>query len=486
MGARRAKFASNLINAQQVERVAESYACQFESEDLKLWWRRNFRRYLSNQETLISEITDFQHLAELYSRGTLSPPVSAWAVRDIRDGRAVHLFDAEGVDAGRLNAGPIATLISWMRAQKPADRHRQRLNRISVPEALKLARTWQLTENRRNERQIVERPDDTHCVWSFDDGYRIVHLDTVTAFLRESKLLRNCLHDVDRFLGSEVLSLRDPDNHPHAAIEFRNDLLIQVRGFANSALRQKYHPYLLAYLTDRGVPESEIIARLGLIDFNGEAHLDIDHCVQAFSNWVVTLQYPDEVPFMHHKTIREFLNIYARYGKSARAKTREVVISHFKPRRRFLRNRLASEKRVPGDVQVFHPKLPGALYHLARYDAVPQETIEYVYRKAIRQLLDRAASDANAVYDVGAQNKIFSNESFGDLLATTGMFETYHETRERIRDAKLAAIRASTKKLVRELRRRDLNDVRRDRITRVLNEVYPRLKGQLLSDELVL
>ncbi|MEC7395676.1 MAG: hypothetical protein VX639_00785, partial [Pseudomonadota bacterium] len=58
-----------------------------------------------------------------------------------------------------------------------------------------------------------------------------------------------------------------------------------------------------------------------------------------------------------------------------------------------------------------------------------------------------------------------------DLLAATGMFETHHETRELIRDAKLAAIRASTKKLVRELRRRDLNDVRRDRITRVLNEV---------------
>ena len=73
-----------------------------------------------------------------------------------------------------------------------------------------------------------------------------------------------------------------------------------------------------------------------------------------------------------------------------------------------------------------------------------------------------------------------------DLLATTGMFETHHETRVRIRDAKLAAIRASTKKLVRELRRCDLNDVRRDRITRVLNEVYPRLKGQLLSDELLL
>lgn len=66
------------------------------------------------------------------------------------------------------------------------------------------------------------------------------------------------------------------------------------------------------------------------------------------------------------------------------------------------------------------------------------------------------------------------------------MFETHHETRERIRDAKLAAIRASMKKLVRELRRCDLNDVRRDRITRVLNEVYPRLKGQLLSDELLL
>ena len=279
-----------------------------------------------------------------------------------------------------------------MRAQKPADCYRHRLSRISVPEALKLARTWQLTDDRRNERQIVECPDDMHCVWSFDDGYRIKHLHTVTAFLRDSKVRRNCLHNLNRFLESEVLSLRDPDDQPHAAIEFRKDLLILVRGFANSALRQKYHPYLLAYLTDRGVPESEIIARLGLIDFNDEAHLDIDHCVQTFSNWLMTLQYPDENPFMHHKTVRKFLNIYARYRKSARPKTQGVVISHFKPRRRFLPNRLASEKRVPGDVQVVHPKLPGALYDPARYDAVPQKTIEYVYRKAICHLLDRAAS----------------------------------------------------------------------------------------------
>ena len=66
------------------------------------------------------------------------------------------------------------------------------------------------------------------------------------------------------------------------------------------------------------------------------------------------------------------------------------------------------------------------------------------------------------------------------------MFETHHATRERIRDAKLAAICASTKKLARELRRCDLNDVRHDRITRVLNEVYPRLKEQLLRDKLLL
>ena len=84
-----------------------------------------------------------------------------------------------------------------------------------------------------------------------------------------------------------------------------------------------YHPYLLAYLTDRGVPESEIISRLALIDFNGEAHLDIYYSVQTFSNWGMALQYPDEKPFMHHKTIREFLNIYTRYGNSARPRTKK-------------------------------------------------------------------------------------------------------------------------------------------------------------------
>ena len=163
-----------------------------------------------------------------------------------------------------------------------------------------------------------------------------------------------------------------------------------MRGLANSALRQKYYPLLLACLTDRGVPESEIIARLGLIDFNDEAHLDIDHCVQTFSKWLMTLQYPDENPFMHHKTVRKFLNIYARYRKSARPKTQGVVISHFKPRRRFLGTGW-QVRNVSGDVQVFCPKLPGRPYNLARYNAVPEPS--NTHRKAICHLLDRAASD---------------------------------------------------------------------------------------------
>ena len=121
--------------------------------------------------------------------------------------------------------------------------------------------------------------------------------------------------------------------------------------------------------------------------------------------------------------VSQYLRAVQKVGTAENPRSRHFTLQTKTP---VSPNRLASDKRVPGDVQVFHPKLPGALCHLARYDAVPQETVEYVYRKAIRQLLDRAASDANAVFGVGTQNKIFSNESFGDLLATTGMFETYH------------------------------------------------------------
>ena len=210
------------------------------------------------------------------------------------------------------------------------------------------------------------------------------------------------------------LSLREPGNQPHAAIEFRNDPIDPSAGVrkqrtaANvSSLSPRFsHGSRRAGIRNHLTACSDRLQRRSASRYRSL-------CPDFFKLGDGSPMSGRKCRLCITKRSASFSIFTSGMEKVGTAENQEVVISHFKPRRRFLRNRLASKKRVPGDVQVFRPKLPGALYNLARYNAVPQKPSNTFIEKAICHLLDRAAS-VPMRSTVSAHKTRSSNESFSD------------------------------------------------------------------------
>ena len=75
--------------------------------------------------------------------------------------------------------------------------------------------------------------NSTLKIFCFDDDCHIIRLNSTRELLRESFLMKNCLNDLNRYNASMVYSLRDAFDKPHANIEIRKGLLIQISGPEN-------------------------------------------------------------------------------------------------------------------------------------------------------------------------------------------------------------------------------------------------------------
>ena len=289
--------------------------------------------------------------------------------------------------------------------------------------------------------------DSPNSIFSFADGCRVVLLTNIAEYLRESALMQNCLNDLDRFAASEVYSFRDAADEPHANIEIRDGLLIQIGGPENGVVVERFHPHLHLFLAERGIPKSDITTRLGFIEFDGRAFPNLEECVEAFAGWANIETTPKDLPFMRHPTIREFLNIFARHGRSAKEPTRDIVQSLFTPRCKAWRVRTETTELLPGDIQVQRPQLASALYHLTRYGAVPRAAHDSVFRSAILDITAHALREPRVVYDLSAENKILTPEIFADLLAATATTEAYDQARDITRTIKLQAVLSAQENL---------------------------------------
>ena len=140
----------------------------------------------------------------------------------------------------------------------------------------------------------------------FKDGCRLVHLSDTAMFLNESQRMGNCLNDLVRFASSEVYTLRDSSDRSVANVEIQAGLLIQISGPANEAVAEQYHPHLRLFLEERGIPSSDISARLGFIEFGGHTFPKLEDCTEAFIAWSTQNSSPTVLPFQKHPTSFEY------------------------------------------------------------------------------------------------------------------------------------------------------------------------------------
>ena len=118
---------------------------------------------------------------------------------------------------------------------------------------------WVKTLIKKGEH-IHETAADTEVVLDFKDGFKIVKLVGKSAFEREGYLMRHCAGSYADRKDTEVYSLRDSHNMPHATIE--KD--VQIKGKDNGDISPKYIEYVVKFLeyTGMDVRDSEM-AHLG-------------------------------------------------------------------------------------------------------------------------------------------------------------------------------------------------------------------------------
>ena len=485
MTMRRKQFNSNVINIAAIDAAVSVYGARVENETARGWWSRNFRNFLIRDPSVLSEITDIDGLADLYAKGALPLPVAKWAALDVNAGRPVHFFDPSQVETEKGKV-TLAQIIDWMNALSPTDRHFQRLHKISPLEAAGLAEKWRAREDRRAAQDIPETANAVRTILPFDDGYRIVKLVSLDAFERESALLRNCLHRIQEFFSADIYSLRDAENQPHAAMEFRGGQLIQIRGFGNSIPRAKYRPYLVAFLRHMQVEDGEISLHLNTYDIDFEPPVDINQSTVDFINWAKDLPSLDMVPFLRDPKVDSLVDNFILYGADVRNSTKKAVRKLFVPKGRTWLNRCGTHRKLPGTVQIRHPRLPTTLYDLSRYSVLSETTTRKIFKKALSEIIDHAERDTHGVYDLQAGNEAIPRGDLSILLDEIGHRRRLEEAKARSREAKTEIIRASTATLARDLRRRDVSEARRRRTFETIQGIYPWLKGRLLSDEMVL
>lgn len=91
------------------------------------------------------------------------------------------------------------------------------LVKMSYDAANKNAQKWTKKLIKKGEH-IKESKSDIKIIHDFKDGFKIVQLIGKKAYEREGYLMRNC---VASYFGksTEIYSLRDKDNMPHATFE---------------------------------------------------------------------------------------------------------------------------------------------------------------------------------------------------------------------------------------------------------------------------
>lgn len=153
---------------------------------------------------------------------------------DPRAAVAVHWLDLNGPAAKRL-FHDLALLAEALRAELPflsADGRR----RMDLPHILERVRQW--AELQRLERDTLIR---------FPDGFRVVPLTTREDYAYEGNRMGHCVETYwdDPEAGSEILSLRAPNNAPYVTLEvYRGTKVWQIQGRFNRPLPKRFRPHI--------------------------------------------------------------------------------------------------------------------------------------------------------------------------------------------------------------------------------------------------
>jgi len=159
------------------------------------------------------------------------------------------------------NQGEIEHIVDYLASPDAPNN----ITAMTYEQATQNAEKWLKTLQKRGE-YIKEVEADIEVVLDFEDGFKIVKLIGKNAFDREGYLMAHCVGSYYERCNSgktEIYSLRDKNNMPHATMEKDQ----QVKGKGNGDIHPKYVGYVVKFLEHVGmtVGDSEM-RHLGYIN----------------------------------------------------------------------------------------------------------------------------------------------------------------------------------------------------------------------------
>ena len=223
----------NVVNTQEVDAYLATHSSTMPPAAQK-WVQSTLRKWLLN-EAPVTQVRDPEGLP-------------GWAVQALD--RSEPLLEVQLSDPRMAHR--IENVLDWLRADP--DVARKHVLHMTVLQAEGHAADYR---NRRAKAPAVE--GEVAIVRGWNDGWKLVRLLDAQAFQREGQLMKHCVGDELRgyYTASQsgqihILSLRDPQNQPHATVEVHLDSrrVAQIKGKANGPIKQQYTKYLQQWLND--------------------------------------------------------------------------------------------------------------------------------------------------------------------------------------------------------------------------------------------
>ena len=239
-------LARNVQNVQEIEKFVNSLRAP--TPAIQRWLKSNLRNYLIN---------DYES-AEPYSPKSSDPD---WMHRG-----EIFRVNLQGDLKDQMDH-----VVDYLKsASAPAD-----LTRLSVLDAIKKADLW--LENLTKGPAAEQVPGEIE-IKRYPDGFGWMKLTSSEALDREGKLMKHCVGDYSHEIesGTEIYSLRDPENGPHCTVQVTDGEIQQIKGKTNKEVNSKYHPYVKDFIDTTGFKMgsggSSDLTKAGLISIDGKIY----------------------------------------------------------------------------------------------------------------------------------------------------------------------------------------------------------------------
>lgn len=274
----------NIYNQDELKEYLEDFAKEVSSPEAKSWFMKQAKKAIINSSEQMhpTRELDFSSAPE-------------WAQKAFQ-ANDLYSFVPYGMISIRLSH--IMDWFKWLEENNP--RELKKLTKLTLDVAIDKSEEW--VEQLNKKVSDEEDAEGLVEIMKFKSGFRIVKLTTSSCLNREGKLMVHCVgsyaHQLER--GTEIYSLRDPQNNPHATIEVKNqNEITQIKGKQNKPPINKYAKYIIDFINKSNFKVLHDLENIGLVNIDGKIY-DINNLPNVIDgdlilNWTNVESLPDNL-----------------------------------------------------------------------------------------------------------------------------------------------------------------------------------------------